>query len=305
MKRPLNAVFYGNCQIMHLSLILSEHAAFKKAYEIQSLKQIHQLAPEEAEWVYEKAAEADLFVYQPVTDAYGPLATDKVLKYLKSPDIAVSVPVLHFSGYWPETVYIRTPDGKKILTSSFCDYHDLNIMIAYHQGRTVEEFVKKIRTGFYDQEFMEFNASEAIKRLRVREAPLTLKIVDHIEAHWKKERLFYSINHCKNSLFYLLADQLLNLLGIDKITEEVKREEERLAFTKLPVYPELISHFNFGFPNEDIIINRHPYTWPEYVEAYYRFYEGNPGLVSYNLHAFATSGGFYQKRILSLNNFHL
>ena len=184
---------YGNCQNHPLSLILRCSTEFSSIYEELPIKSIHLLSPDEDEGVQETVRNLDLFIYQPVEANYRgnfrKLGTKFLLGYMKNDATAISIPVAYFTGYNPETIYLRDNNGG-VVTGHFSDYHDLNILKAYHHGLDWQECISYIQMNeIYPLEFLKTILSNNLAELRKRESVIDIKVSDFIEKNWRQQRL--------------------------------------------------------------------------------------------------------------------
>lgn len=279
------AVIIANCQGAALVNILKRVPSFDEKYEIIQLPPIHLLTDKDEEKVVQSLNSADLFLYQPISESFGKYSSDNLLKYLKEEAVAISFPVVYFTGYNPETIYLKDTQGKKA-TIGF-EYHDLNILSFFNQGFTVEETVKKIqKPEFYSVEFIEKNIKQSLSSLREREEGIDIKVLKYIEDNSHGKRLFVSMNHPVNELLYEVVSQILIKVKLADNSADFLLSspfnKELLGRNKLFVYPSIKKYFNIE-TEYDVIMENKEYSLSDYIKVCFDLYEDNQDIVSYNL----------------------
>jgi hypothetical protein len=253
------------------------------------------ISAEEEKRFHEILSNLDLFMYQPVSAAYGGnsrnLGTEFLLTHLKDSSRAVSFPVAHFTGYNPETVHLLRKNGyKDSLSDGFYNCHDLNILKAYHHGMSWQECLSYIqKSAIYTSEVLETNVADSLSRLRERERETDVKISDFIEKNWRKQHLFFTYNHCANSLLLHEANQILHLLGLPSLDPSIPGSWELLGDIRLFVYPDVRKHFDLSFAEEVMRIFGRTFTLDHAVRAYFDYYSTHHELVQENIDFYSRS----------------
>ena len=277
-------VILGNCQSPVLRIILEAHPEFSRQYEVIQLPPVHLLTDTHRSEVLKAVKSADVFLHQPISDAFGFYATDNLKKYLKKNAITCSFPVVFFSGYNPETIYLKDHSGKKV-TQGF-DYHDLNILKAFDEKLGVEETVEAISAPeFYPVPFIEKGIETSFRNLAVREQTTDIQVSDFIRENMKGRMLFFSMNHPVNDILYYVAERILKVLKTPPLQETAKKgvPQQLLGRTVLYKYPAIRKYFIF--PEEPVIVDLKPLTLAEYVSLAFEQYAAQPDIVRLNLDA--------------------
>jgi hypothetical protein len=298
---------YGNCQNYPLSLILQSSPEFSRIYEEIPINSVHLLNPDEDEKVREIVSKLDLFIYQPVADGYRgetrKLGTKYLLSFLKNGARAISFTVAYFPVYNPEAVYFVDQNGTGILgvPGLPCDLHDLNILKAFHHGLTWQECVAYIQKGnIYTREMLTNCLSESLSRLREREKVIDVRILDFVEKNWRDQRLFFTINHCSNSILFHEANQILDLLKLPALAPaSLTGLPEYLGRQRLFIHPDIRKHFALNFPAEAIQFDDLTYTLDDFVIAYFDFYRTHSDMIQHNIDYYAKSSDTTIARIAS------
>jgi len=311
----LKFCIYGNCQASPLSKILLSSHEFSRKYELIPTEEVNKTNQDGEERLHEIVKKIDLLIYQPVSATYKDkerkLGTDFLLSLLKDNAETISFPVAYFSGYCPQAIYFR--DSSNIAaTDGFCPYHDLNVLRAYYNGLTWQECVSSIEgSNTYPYKALEENIEDNIDRLRVREQKTEVTISKFIKKHWREEQLFFSFNHCSNSILIYEANQILNLLGFNrfkvplplKIPQYLGNNKllsrllglnklnvplmvkipQYLGKYKLLIYPEVRSHFSFNFNSDGITINNKDVSLEYVIKEYYDYYSRHTELIEHNI----------------------
>ena len=226
---------YGNCQADPLGNILRTNDEFAAQWEfVQFPKPAFALRADDWPNIEKLMGEIDLFITQNVGESHGIFSSENLAKQMKPNSDIIRIPNAYFSGYMPEVVYFRA--GEPHVTK-FCDYHDENFL-AYFMEDPVHAVDKAIAAAqdasTYSAEFVLQNAQTSIDELKRREEECDVSVSDYIEANWKDDILFYSMNHPKRKVLSHLASQILD--NLNQRTVALKGNYEHLDNTRLPVY---------------------------------------------------------------------
>jgi len=291
-------LIYGNCQTDHVKKILSSHPSFNKHFQILPTKPVHTQEEKDLPALYEAVRNADVVIYQPVPDVWGIFSTSHILEEVRADAKVLTMCIIYFLGYHPQTVYLRAPGSHRAVTGGPCDYHDLFIMRSFKDGLSVEQVITRINEGALGPELMARNYEDTMAIMRKREKNLNIKVADFIEANWQKKRLFYTINHCTDPVYLHIVGQILEILGMDNASGSTGKNPS--ASVLLPIYPEVYNHFGFGFPRETYILNKSPIGWLDYVSAFYKYYSRNQELLDYNLELYKNRDDYTRSRIAGM-----
>lgn len=281
MKKCL---LYGNCQIEPLRKILEKSSDFTKKYQFIDLKPVHLLTENDAINLEVKIAETDLFIHQVVSDDYQGIkqfGTNYLRNCLKKTAKAIAIPGAYFTGYHPAMINFKDGDGNKITKP--CDYHDVNLLYLFDQGKTVTEAIEIIeQVDFYQAEYVLDNFKTTLQELRDRETELDITISDFIEQNYQKEKLFHTFNHPGVAVLSYLADRILELLELPVQTHSLQAEV--LDFTAFPIYLSVARLLALDFPiSSQYSIKGEILTVKNAVKLFFDFYSDNQELVKLNI----------------------
>lgn len=166
-----------------------------------------------------------------------------------------------------------------------------------------QECVSYIRdTIIYTSEVLETNLRDSLGRLRERESKTDVKVSDFIEKNWQKQRLFFTLNHCANSLLLHEANQILHLIGCPSLETAILAERsEYMAGIRLFVYQDVRKHFALTFAQDGMQLGDRTFSLEDTIRAYFDYYSTHPQLVDDNLDFYSRSPDTTLSRIASLD----
>lgn len=233
-------IFYGNCQAVALSEILT--SSLKNTYNIIPVKPVHKLTQVDIQNLYDCLPLIDLLIIQPISDKYKNnylLSTSSILKHINKECKIIMIPVCYFNFYYPFVTYLKT----KI--EDYCEYyHDANLIELYRENKyNKSEIILK----FYEMvnnENLLFKedpltvADKSLIELKRREGEIinlynkdTIKITEFIKDNYKQNLLFYTRNHPTKILFNFIANNIctmLNITFIDNYIDPLKNKHPPL-----------------------------------------------------------------------------
>ena len=278
IQRKKKAAILANCQGQSIAHLLKKNDVFAKAFDLLPLNPIHLLKESDAPKIHELVSSLDLLIHQPIGPHYGVFSSDNIVKSMKPDSCSISFPVLFFSGYNPETVYMKNIAGKTIQEMG---YNDLNIMKLFLAGFSPQDIVDQIISeDFYSHAFILNNYEQSINSLKEREKDLDVKISQFINNFAKERRLFFSMNHPTNEVLQKVTAQILSLLSIPFVNLNLPKE--LLGKTRLFVYPSVRNILGLSW-NDSIMVDLKSYTLEDYVARFVTLYEKNIELVTQNV----------------------
>lgn len=222
-------IIHANCQGEALLHILQRHADFFQTFECRLYTNyINELIPAE------ELAECAVFLYQHLGDAWGSLASAKLLQQLGMNSLHLCIPNFFCRLYWP----LQYNAGKHVLRDRLLE--DL-----WQRSLNRTDFVylatrPSLLRNFDIQGIVE----QSLNHERAKEARTPIKYVDLMLAHWQEKRLFFSTNHPGEELLLFTANSILAWLGFAALRRE-KRPVFESYYTalELPVHPGLAELF--------------------------------------------------------------
>jgi hypothetical protein len=267
---------------MALKGFLNQNPAFAQSYEILECKPVHLLSQDDLPNLNQMLPEVDLLIHQPVSDNYKgiPQLSSRYLRsQLKPSSQALSFSVAYFSGYNPEMV---SPKVKGVTLSKPFNYHDINLMRLYLEGKSITEALKLIRAeDFYSPTQAEQLLSQTFMNLEKRELALDIRLSPFIRRYFRQMRLFYTFNHPSSAVLSYIANCALEALELGNDSLDLFSQAEVLDRSYFPIYPALqyIHGLEFDSP-QDYRLEKQPYQAEPLVEMYFRAYEQQQELVA-------------------------
>ena len=284
-------LIYGNCQAAALRTYLQNNSTFVSAYRMIDIKPVHLLSKADIPYLDQVASEVDLLIYQPVSDNYKgiyQLSTRYLKERLKPECRQISFPVAYFTGYNPEVTYLRDVNGANVTKPSV--YHDINILRLFDEGKSNWEILEIIQDDdFYTVPSAKKQFTDTLVSLQFREKELDLKLSEFIKDNFKKERLFHVFNHPNKTILALIADLILERLGINDRYIHMGHNADILSKNSFPIYPSLVKQLNIEFPCDFVYrFENKIYSAEETVKLFTDFYLDHREMVRHNLKKFAS-----------------
>lgn len=240
-KEKLNCVLYGNCQVGPVYEYLKKH--HKNLYNYYYTVSYLAISGQ-ASFDKEKFQEADLFIYQTVADKYGEMSTKYIINnLLKKSCQLICFPSVGFGGYHPD--YTEKPNPKT-------QFKRLNELLEL--GFTPDQIVEASKRD----DFVPLETTLKVLKFTMdinveKEKENDIKIVDFIEANWRKHKLFHQPLHPTNYLLKEMLKRTLIYVGLD--TDQVETspvfKKEILDLEICRIYPCVHKQLNLEFPFED------------------------------------------------------
>ncbi|WEG10998.1 WcbI family polysaccharide biosynthesis putative acetyltransferase [Pullulanibacillus sp. KACC 23026] len=266
-------IVYGNCQIGPIRQYLMSSKSFRKLYKMIEVPPVHLCDRKTGltEAQLNELNDCDLFIYQKVSDTYGPyLATDYLLEKLPDKCQTMTIPVSYFTGYHPQFAKGIQP------------YADKNIIHLLRQGKCDEDIISIVSDeNFYTFEELQKNVQLSLNELKKRSNDLDVTLDDFIERYYKNVHLFFTVNHPNFPIIRYVSKKILAKLGLpaDELTNVVHHTDFRRYI--LPIYPSVMKHLNLTFAKpEDKYSSLHniPLNFHEHIAEHIKFLKENKQL---------------------------
>ena len=254
-EKKLKCMFYGNCQMKEFAKIFSK---IQTRYDVLEIATVHKLTSIQLDTVYQLLPELDLLVIQPISDRYknnSRLSTKSILEKVSLKCKVIMIPVCYFTFYYPSICCLKAYDKK------YSEYfHDTNFLQLY---RTVQE--KDIILNQYGQIIDDINyyssdfylnmAEKSISELYRRQTELESKyhreyidVATFIRDNYKKNLLFYTINHPTQILIIYIIVELVKKLNLEEECADLdltKFEDDPFHNKRAVLYSSLQKVVNF------------------------------------------------------------
>jgi len=259
----------GNCQSDTLAKFLLSNIFFAAKYEYICTPYIHDMSDDQLNYLYTSTLPIiDLIIIQPISDNYKnnyKYSTKNILENVNKDCVKILFPSLYFDFYHPFITYITNIDGNAL--GKPYDYHDVTIIKGYKNGLlngidkntphmltyVMNEYYKGLyNEGIMDNKYMEDKLNKNIHNLILRENEYNnfvnentyiIKSSDFILNNFKKNLLFYSMNHPSKYVFHYISNTILIYLQLplDKYDDNL----DPLKSLIMPIYKVIQKYVDF------------------------------------------------------------
>jgi hypothetical protein len=269
-----NFTIIGNCQSSTLSQFLLSNICFSNTYNYIKIQNIHEINEEQLDLLYSTVLlSLDLIIIQPISENYRnnyKYSTKSILDNVNKNCIKIIFPSLYFDFYHPFLIYLNDINNNKI--GNPFDYHDWNITQIYVKGKEfidnnvinkddmkkyiIYEYNNKLYDmNILDENFMNDKLYKNLNNLIERENSYsnycndsnnlyTIKSSEFIINNYKKNLLFYSINHPSKYLFHYISNNILVYLNIPLM--QYNDDLDPLKGLIMPVYGVIQKFVDFN-----------------------------------------------------------
>jgi hypothetical protein len=249
-------ILFGNCQLSGVSIFLKKYSNFYDIYDIEQYAN-WQLILDNQHISIKSLQEADLVIYQPLTDVHNCYSTNKhnpksFFNLLKESCKTISFPRIHNNAIFP--IFKRYFHGNEMYGNIVNNYDNDN-------DNDINKLIE-----LYDKDLINFDfderMSENYKISKLKEENCDVKIIDFIFENIQNHKLFLTHDHPTSFIFNEVTRQICNLLNIDYDYENGLTAEENITglpdslyqnkTCQYPISRYAIKHFNFKYiQNED------------------------------------------------------
>ena len=262
------ATFIGNCHNSGMKIFLQKSKQFSETYECRQHAN-WRLIREKKSVHIEDVKASDLFIYQPLAPAYGCYSTDPRVKdsigsLLKDNCVSVSYPYTYYSALWPICQAGAGVDQANRWFGSEA------IDSLRKSGAKDSEIINLYNNDKIDWLY-ESRHHETLDILRKKESITDVKISKFIETNLKSKDLFLIPQHPSSFIFMEKANQVLEKLGMDKLTEdqifsmndaELGDTTYQLPSNRFPIHLSAVEYYGLEF-----ITHQHI---PSFTKKFYR-----------------------------------
>ncbi|MDR1776348.1 MAG: hypothetical protein LBR31_00780 [Desulfovibrio sp.] len=256
MPRTLCLV-HANCQGHALRSLLEMKPAFNRLFHVRVYTNYTREAIRQ-----ENISACGLFLYQKLDGSWGELSSDSLLAMLPKDCLRFEIPNLFFKGYWPTWA-----SGDKSI-----DFADSLLNEFLSRGLAPGDALRVYeRAGPALLGDVWGIAEESLAEAERREAACPVRCAPLLRDRWREEQLFLTVNHPGKTLLFHLAEGLLGLLGLGRLSRSAKRAWRHPDDDFwLPIHPALKRLLGLPFAGEG---RRYPMfatalTHREYTSCY-------------------------------------
>ncbi len=253
---PELCILHANCQGEPLAALLAASPEFNARWRIRHYTNYTReaIAPEDLR-------AATLFLYQRLGPGWGEFASDALLARLSPRCAALCVPNMFFKGYWP----FWTSDSPM-------EFGDFLLDRLIESGAGKPEILRVYLHGPVEK-MADFAAivSATLDLEQKKEQGCALDTANLVEARWREEQLFQTVNHPDKTLLLHTADGILARLGLPDLPAVVREgfSVEYEGF-HLPIHPKVAAYHKLPFAGEeaDYPVFGRRMTFAQYISRY-------------------------------------
>jgi hypothetical protein len=282
-------VVVGNCQAKALEMMLATNEEFTKRFEFVSFPAVHEIPAEMIPELHRAVADADVVIPQRIDDGYRDgigLGTETLAKIAGAATV-VRWPSVYWAGYFPDLFYLRDASGQPVVDGPF-DYHDRAILQAYVSGLDIVATCRLLEDPEQSSDAPAW-AANATAELDIRGQDCDVQVTEFIDANFRNELLFFTMNHPANLVLSFVAQEITNLLGVPGRVDRRRMPDEVLGWTFYPLHPNHVRALGLEFGRE-LEMGKVPFKIRgvlnesnEAIQAFFTYYAEHPRLVALNL----------------------
>jgi hypothetical protein len=285
-----NCLFFGNCQMFCIMETLKSVQLFNQQYNCFLYSTHLQKTEEDVKKLFEELKHYSVIVIQPhySNPEYN---INNIVKHTSVHCHIIIIPSSYFNYYYPNLTYLRDKNNNIIKSPS--DYHDKLLIELRHlndENIIYNTFLKHINDPYYfSSQYLDDLANKSIYELQTREMKFINEQYEHprkymfvsistfIKNNYKKQLLFYSVNHPTVYLFRYICEEILKLLHINYSLKSCNID--LLNHTKWLLYESVKKNVYFDTSNYIFIINNIT-DLKELISKYMKSYAGHETLHS-------------------------
>jgi hypothetical protein len=280
-------VLFGNCQVKALWHVFNKYLS--KEWKCRYICNYKLIADKEKSYPADLfvAGNCDVLVYQPLArDRQPDLCTEDLVAKLPVDTIKLSFPYLFFFGYHPD--YVKGDDPKlpylHDAVTKTCRELSKETECKFETTPELDLVIAELgKIDLFDCFYMDGRMLYSMNEMRAREqhpdsGATSLKIVDFIEAQFRNQLLFYTINHPTLIMIQHIVNQITNILKLPLLVLN-SEEDDLLRFdTICPIFDCVTKHhqLQFTFDNQQLRVNRQIYDFRQYVELHVKYWSSLP-----------------------------
>lgn len=246
-------VAFGNCQAGQIASLL-EVMLPRTGYKINSYSNNARTGEQKS--VHEVMAaikQADVLIYQPLSENHGKLSESGLLSRVKDDCAAISFSYLYNSGI---TALGQAPKGGKRSYGLIFGEDVLRERLAAGAGRA--DLKLAYEAGTLDFKVRERFAA-SLAEMKRRETRTSIRLGDFIQRHYQATQLFLTHSHPTNAVFFELLRQLTVLTDLPIDLEGTQPDALPSLFqTNYPLSPHDVREHGYQFaPHADWLAKGH------------------------------------------------
>jgi hypothetical protein len=286
------AVVVGNCQATALEWVLAANDAFAARFALARFPPVHEMPDAMVPGLHRAVAGAAVIILQRVDEGYRAgigLGTETLAGLARPGATVVRWPSVYWAGYVPDLFYLRDAGGQPVLDGPF-DYHDRTILAAFAAGRDPQATCRLLADPELPSRAPDW-AARATAELDVRGRDCDVEVASFIAERFRRELLFFTMNHPSNRMLRFIADRIAELLGVPGRADGGRTPDELLGSTFYPLHANHVRALGLEFGAAHAAgrarfrIRGESCEAPQAVRAFFDYYDRHPDLVELNLAA--------------------
>lgn len=213
-------VVYSACQGESVARVMQENPVFNEEYVVSNMIRNYWFIRDNKPVMGSmqdaiSIKNADVFIYQPLSDKHGENSTNHILQYLKPDCETITIPRLSVTWLYPFFVSYKRDLSVEWDISSETEavLYVEPIKKLRDDGASNEDILKLFDENKIDWNF-DVRKEREMNFIRQKEKNTTIKVGDYIETNFRTRRLFVYYTHPAANLFVHMADQVLSFLEL-------------------------------------------------------------------------------------------
>jgi len=278
-----NCLFFGNCNMYCIKEILNT-CKFKEYFNLFCYSTHLENSKEDKEKLFTELKHYSVIILQPhyTVEEY---TIDKLVKYTNRNCKIIILSVAYFNFYYPNLTYAKNENNEMLSIPSH--YHDKLLISLYNNKNNdiIETYVNCVKNkNYFDTEYLENLASESISELQKREHACMSTKYEHprkyifitlstfIKNNYKKELLFYSVNHPTYFLFEYICNEILTILDLHNLCYTFQKKDLLYLNDRVILYKSIQNAVDFDIEKYSESINNNS-NITDIVNMYLKEYE--------------------------------
>lgn len=233
-------ILHANCQGGPLRRLLLASAEFSKRWNI-----LHITSYDRTPVPADALEHCELFLYQHLGPQWGDLASENLLARLPDNAKSIRLPCLFCMNYWPFWI-----------SGSPMHFGDIYLDYLIDKGLSSAEVAHVYLHGKLDAAYdLDSRIQNSKLHQKTKDEGVIISLEDYIDAHWREEQLFTTINHPTPKLSLMVANAILAELGLPFLDNAVLEQEgDALECDRqlhLPIHPAVGRRFGLPFAGEE------------------------------------------------------
>lgn len=252
----LNIVIFATCQGVAIEKFLMTNNDFSSNYNVTIIRNYEQIHYNKmiVDQFYNQLVNADVFIYQPLSDKYGRNSTEYIKTLLKNTCKTIAIPYVYNNSLWCFIPTLRgdtTDDWENRNGYDFIIKYSEIIDDLYAKGLNLNNIL-----SLYDNNNIDFRYEEryisTMKNLFEKEQITDIKVHDFIVENIENKRLFLFCSHPTSPIYVHMTNQILNILGIQNIENNFS-DDFASTGANIPIaHPtSAVNYFKFKFTTKE------------------------------------------------------